>query len=170
MNGGIEIKGLDAVVAKNRVMLLKLPGAKAKALARIAHLTVANAQSNAPISPTKAQYEQHISAKRAQKTANRTGKSARVRFKSKQTFNPGQLQASIRSRHSGSSVEVFVPSNSPAGKYADFIHNGTYKLGIGSRAKAAAGHDVGPKFLTRAVPRSKISRILSDTISKIVKG
>ena len=173
MNGGIEIRGLQQVLARNRRILSKFPGEQAKIMARIANITRAESVSNAPISPTKGQYEGEVSARHAQKKANSTGQQARVRFKSRQdSFNPGGLQRSIKTSHSAQKAVIFVPSNSEAGKYADYIHNGTYKLGIGSRAKAAAGHDVGPKFIERAIDklRPKYLMIISDTIAKIVKG
>ena len=37
------------------------------------------------------------------------------------------------------------------GDYAMKMHEGEYKLGKRSRAKASAGHEVGPKYLERAV-------------------
>jgi hypothetical protein len=35
--------------------------------------------------------------------------------------------------------------------YAMWIHDGFYELGKASKAKAAAGHEVGPEFLRRAL-------------------
>jgi len=47
-----------------------------------------------------------------------------------------------------SRVDVFVPINSLAGKYAAKMHDTDYELGVGSQAK---GGDVGRDFISRAI-------------------
>ncbi len=113
----------------------------ARAHARIADLVVVAAKDYAPISPTKAQYISTLKGRRV--------KGGRIVKKTKRNdFHPGQLTAAIRGESAEQFARIFVPSNSRAGVYADFIHNGTYKRGVGTVAK---GSQARRKFIERAI-------------------
>jgi len=169
---GITITGLESLIRKHKKVLDENPKEFARMMKRIAQITVAKSVSNCPISPTKGQYEASVSRKKAQKKADRTGKPAKVRFKSnQQKFNPGGLQRSIKGESTKEKAVVFVASNAEGGKYADKIHNTTYNLGIGSEAKKGRGNEVGPKFIERAIStmhsKGKYVAIIEDTVEKI---
>lgn len=56
-------------------------------------------------------------------------------------------------------------------EYVEFIHDGDYKLGPGSLAKATGtGQPVGPKFLDRALDerKDKIVAAVDDAVQKAV--
>lgn len=98
------------------------------------------AKKNAPRSPTRKQINATL---------------VRKKRTSRQTF-PGGLEKSIEYDYSQEGIEsqvsVFVPENSPAGKYAKRIHDekgsSWHKRGVGTQAKGARADD---KFIERAV-------------------
>jgi hypothetical protein len=105
-----------------------------KANRRIELLTVSYSKARAPISPTKAQYEATLKRK---KRSDRND------------FNPGVLTRSIAGSSNDKFAKIYVPANSGAGKYADFIHyDMTYEYGVGTLAK---GKLAGRLFISRAV-------------------
>lgn len=105
----------------------------AEAHSRIEKEVVVMSKEMSPISPTKAQYEATLVG----------GKTRRT------NFHPGQLMGSIQGESNERHAKIFVPSNSPGGKYADFIHyNMDYQYGVGTRAK---GPLAGRLFISRAV-------------------
>lgn len=96
---------------------------------------------NAPVSPTVAQLSATL--KRKKRTSRR--------------LMPHGLEKSIMSAvemrgDSFPDVAVFVPSNSPAGKYARYIHDEKgkkwWKRGIGTQRKGVRADD---KFIARAI-------------------
>jgi len=139
-----------------------------RAFLRIKNLAVADAKKNAPISPTKQQYEATLVGRKRGGTEGsnvqiRPGKSLPqaiiedTTLKSVRTdFHPGQLTANITGEIvPGEGVRIFVPSNSPAGAYAEYIHdagpNGSgawKKRGVGTVAKGSRATD---KYIERAV-------------------
>ena len=88
---------------------------------------------------------------------------------------PGGLQNSITMRNTPEQAEIFVPENSPAGKYAVRIHDmknqpgGWHNRGPGTIAKGAQADE---KFIERAINDNmpEIDRIVNDQIDKILKG
>lgn len=85
---------------------------------------------------------------------------------------PGGLMRSIAFRSTDTIAEVFVPANSPAGKYAAKIHDergSSWKdLGPGSQAK---GPQAREKFIERAVVDNQrpILQIVQDEIDRAVR-
>lgn len=116
---------------------------------RIKNIAVREAKNNAPISPTKAQYTASLKG----------GKSERS------DFHPGGLTRSITGTSGPDFAEIFVPSNSVAGAYARFIHNGEYDRGPGTRAKGAQADRL---YIERAIipNKEKFRQILSDELQK----
>lgn len=78
-------------------------------------------------------------------------------------YKEGNLERSIIFQADDSQVKIFVPVNSPAGRYAQLKHDGIYRLGPGSRTK---GPQVGPKYLSRAVSENveKINSLLNTAL------
>lgn len=123
------------------------------ALFDIGKLVHETAVSYAPISPTQ-----------RQKNAQR--KTKRRRKRTRKPHVPGNLEKSIDYRFDKKNeVSFFVDSSSPAGKYAEFIHDGNYELGVNSKKK---GGKVGPKFIERAIDdnKKKILRIINKYIRR----
>ena len=81
-------------------------------------------------------------------------------------YMEGNLERAITFQVGDGFVKVFVPVNSPAGRYAEQKHNGRYNLGARSKAK---GPQVGPKFLTRAITENeaKIQSLFKAGIAKL---
>ena len=65
-------------------------------------------------------------------------------------FEFGDLERSIDWRAGADWTKIFVATNSAAGQYAEFIHDGKYNLGFRSLTKMA-GMAVGPKYIERAI-------------------
>ena len=65
-------------------------------------------------------------------------------------FDKGDLERSIDWRAGADWTKIFVATNSAAGQYAEFIHDGKYNLGFRSLTKMA-GMAVGPKYIERAI-------------------
>jgi hypothetical protein len=68
-------------------------------------------------------------------------------------YREGNLERSIDFQAADDSVRIFVPVNSPAGKYAALKHDGFYDRGTGTRAK---GPQAGRKYIVRAIQDSKV--------------
>lgn len=63
---------------------------------------------------------------------------------------------------------VYIPSNAPSASYALEMHEGFYRLGKKSEAKAAKlGTDVGRRFISRPLEggQSEILEIFKDNLS-----
>ena len=119
--------------------------AMARTMARVGVFTEGEAKERAPISPTKAQ-----------------GGGANA--------NPGGLQNSITHELVGNqAVDVFVPSNGPAGDYAVKIHDErgvTWKdRGAGTIAK---GPKAKEKYIKRAIDENakEISELIAAGIAE----
>lgn len=119
---------------------LALYPALARALNRVGQHAAREAKANAPRSPTVGQISKTLVRKR----------------RTRQRAFPGGLEKSIQysvERGSkGVEAHVFVAANSPAGKYADYIHNQKrvrwWKRGVGTVRKGARADE---KFIERAV-------------------
>jgi len=68
-------------------------------------------------------------------------------------FREGNLERSIEFQAADDSVRIFVPINSPAGRYAAIKHDGYYNRGAGTRAK---GPQAGRKYIVRAIQDEKV--------------
>jgi hypothetical protein len=81
-------------------------------------------------------------------------------------YKEGNLERSIEFQAEETQVKIYVPVNSPAGHYAKIKHDGTYRLGPGTRSK---GPQAGPKYLTRAVSENeaKINSLLKSALDTI---
>ena len=102
-----------------------------KALKLAGRIVQAEAKKRCPVSPTKAQ-------------AKGTG------YRFDHTKAPGTLRADIIVAEGSGYVDVGVMRGNGQ-KYANQIHNGSYKLGPGSEAaQSSNGERVGPKFIDRA--------------------
>jgi len=63
-------------------------------------------------------------------------------------FDEGDLERGITFQVIDGGVRVYVPINTPAGKYAERMHNGEYNRGPGTVSK---GPRADRKYITRAV-------------------
>lgn len=108
----------------------------ARSLTRIGQRVRDEAKRNAPRSPTMAQFSATL--KRKKRTARRT--------------TPGGLEKSIEYEVKGDTCNVFVASNSYAGKYTKCIHDekgkSWRKRGPDTIAKGSRADD---KFVERAI-------------------
>ena len=80
-----------------------------KMLKKVGVIVQGKARTYAPRSMTKSQY---VSTLKGGKTKQAASK-----------FHPGQLKKSITAEQSKNKVEIGVPSNAPAGKYAEKMHD-----------------------------------------------
>ena len=147
----VDIDGIQELRARLQTMLQRHYSLFKNALDEVGFVVQEAAIRRAPKSPTKEQYLKELNLKRLGRLVQ--GKKPR---KSKSTtnrsdLNPGGLERSIRKRVStvGGYVDVYVPVNAEAGKYAFRMHEDKYKLGIGSRQKQRGGVMVGRKYIER---------------------
>jgi len=156
----IEIRGLDELTRELDAMPKQVQGAVNRGLTSAAKKIKDEAVRFAPRSPTSTQIRLN------RKTRRPTKKKANAFSRAK----PGGLERSIAYKvWDSNEASIFVTSNSEAGKYAEFIHDGTYNLGIGSVAKAARGLAVGSKFIERAVDthRGLVERKVQEELKKL---
>jgi len=129
------------------------------ALQRIGLRVKGTAQAYCPESPTKGQYVRTLKTRKTKRN----------------DFNPGALRNSITSKLEDESVLIYVPSNSPGGKYAEKIHDErgkTWKhLGPGSIAKNVSGN-VGDKFIENAGrdEQRNFEREINGVIADLIRG
>ena len=171
-------------------LLFKSPSAMRTGLRRIGQVVRKRAIAYCNISPKKGQIEANLIRGAVKRNAStrisinpNTGvvSVGKSKLRSKRQANPGGLQRSIglldvTATPSRASVEVGVPLNSEAGKYAHYIHDqgprGTRKWterGIGTKAKGAKA---GDQFITRAVRDTEADqvKILADTVDRWFKS
>lgn len=133
-----------------------------RVLTDIGLLVVRDSRRNAPRSPSKAQYR-------------RTLKTAKGRANSKFRATPGGLESAIRSEIHGGAIDIVVPLNSVAGKYAKRMHDERGKTwwnrGPGTRAK---GPQAGERFILRAISANmnsgKIEAIFDHEMKRWTRG
>ena len=98
---------------------------------------------------------------RLQLARHKAGKKV---LKDAKKFTPrdsGRLERSLKYRIlKKRDIEIYVSGHSRAGKYAEYVHDGRYKLGRRSQSK---GSGVGPQFITRAIDKNE------QTIATILK-
>lgn len=128
----------------------------------VANDCMREAKKNAPVSPTVSQYNKTLVRKR--RTRRRfVGGGLEKSISRSVEFSPkGQIEA-----------HIFVPRNSAAGAYADYIHNKKnikwFKRGIGTVAKGVRADE---KFIERAVNDNwrkyalEISRVVERAIKE----
>lgn len=152
----VEVKNIDKVqAALAKFGLVTMRSSLRRAARRVGRIVKDASVPRTPISPTKAQYEASLKSKKSRRT----------------DFHPGNLRKSIQvMKATERLVQVGVPSNSLGGEYADFIHNGTYELGPGSKAAFGSGQPVGNKFLERAVKAEerRIMRAVQIELDKAI--
>lgn len=151
MKASIKTKGFAAILSAIRGSDEVRDKFMSDALNDIGLIVHTTAVDYAPISPTKSQYEATLIKKN----------------KSIQQFSPGGLERSIDYESDENEVSIFVPLNSEAGDYAEFIHDEEYELGTGSEAK---GGEVGPKYIERAIEDNehKIRAKIEGAVKKFI--
>jgi len=163
----ITIRGLDELTRAIDAMPGQVQAAVRRGLTTAAKIIKDEAVGNAPRSPTQSQITQNLKCSKPTRKKGPNGEEMLlcVHPKTGKPFYrkrgrkanatsraaPGGLERSITYRvWDNYEASVFVASNSEAGKYAGFIHDGTYNLGIGSVAKKSRGKNVGNTFIERA--------------------
>ncbi len=163
------MQGADAVLRELQAAGRGIDAKRARAMYRIGTTVKDRAQTYAPISPTQSQLRAEQRGTAKQKAAGRRRRKASATSSAK----PGSLQHSIRFVSSADRAEIFVPSNSPAGKYAYRMHEEKGRTwsrrGIGTQAK---GPQADEKFIERAVRDSEaeIGAILADELGRGLPG
>lgn len=180
--------GFDEAAAKLSILDNVLHERMRRALFRIGGLWKRTAVQYAPVSPSTTMLRKLL--KGLGETSVRARKGGRMDIQitkfyaerihlllSKSNVKtrpmPGGLMRSITVRNTDTQVEVFVPSNSPAGSYAVKIHEekgSAWKhRGPGTQAKGAQADD---KFITRAATdkQNDFAAIVSSEIDKILEG
>lgn len=171
----VTIDGLDALVNKMHDLPAQLQDL-APAWFRVGVLVKRTAVQYAPVSPAAGLLKElsmirMVNAGFSNKRIKRTLKAAKARRDPRATSRPkpGGLMRSIMFQAGSDYVEIYVPANSEAGKYAYKIHEEKgltwLKRGPGTQAKGAQADD---KFITRAITDNE-SQILSIMESEIAK-
>jgi hypothetical protein len=193
----VTIEGLESVVETLNRADNSLRSGMRRALYRIGALVKRTAVDYAPISPTTGMLKQFSNRLKAggenanvMYVAGRRGQgghavklttfyAVRLPMLLSKDPNattrptPGGLMRSIAFTSSDSQMEIFVPSNSPAGTYAKKIHDekgSTWKeRGPGTQAK---GPQADEKFIERAVKdnEANILAIITDQVNKAIEG
>lgn len=161
-----SLSGVEGVLREMQQAGQQIAKQSARAMFRVGALVKDTAQQYAPISPNQTQKNSLLKRGRKRGAGGRfVGRKASATSRAK----PGSLQASIRFQSDAGKADIYVPSNSPAGKYAEKMHNekgkSWYRRGIGTVAKGAqADH----KFIERAIRdnESKIDAILNDELGR----
>lgn len=164
MSIAFTMTGVEAVLREIQKAGQEVERKGTRAMYRIGTLVKDTAQKYAPISPSMSQMASIRRGSKAQLAAAKKRRKASATTRAK----PGTLQNAIQMAHAKDRAEIFVPSNSGAGKYAFRIHeegpNGTgawANYGIGTLMK---GNGAGDKFIKRAIDDKErdIERILLD--------
>lgn len=122
------------------------------------------AVSYAPKAPTR------TLLKRLRKTKRKTKRNPRATS----WRTPGGLERSITFEPDSSGVDILVPANSEAGKYAVFIHdggpNGTGDWQNRGPGTVAKGDQAGDKFIERAITdnEAEINKIMRNEMDRVM--
>lgn len=164
-----SLSGVEGILRELQQTGQQVEKQSARAMFRVGALVKDTAQQYAPISPSSSQLRGAQTGTKRQKAAGKKRRKASATSRAK----PGSLQASIRFQSDAGKADIYVPSNSPAGKYAEKMHNekgkSWFRRGIGTQAKGAqADH----KFIERAIRdnESRIDAILKDDIGRGLPG
>lgn len=128
-----------------------------KSLGRIIHNVI---RRYTPISPKKSQYESTLKGR-----ANSRGRIIRKSMRT--DFNPGRLTDSNQYQAASDYIHFFIPRNSEAGDYAEWVHNAMHGNGIGTRLKGA---QAGRLFIIRGILDSEnvCDQKYQETVNRIV--
>ena len=165
MSMQVILSGVEGVIRDMQAAQRGVERDAERAMYRIGATVKDRAQEYAPISPTVSQLRGAQTGTKRQKAAGKKRRLASATTRAK----PGSLQNSIRFTSTAAQADIFVPSNSPAGKYAKKIHDdkGTTwrNRGIGTQMKGAQADD---KFIARAIKDSEreIEIILNDQLGR----
>jgi len=151
-----DIIGLEQVAADIRNLSRVSSEATRRALGACGRLAMMEAKCNAPKGPTLKLLSHSLKRKK------------RVTLKSRPSFKPpGDLERSVMYENDSEHASVFIPSNAPCVNrktgynYARRIHDEQYmtwrNLGPGSVQKQSNGHQIGGKFIERAM-RDNVGR------------
>ena len=130
-------------------------------MSRIALHAMREAKANAPRSPTVKQVSATLVRKKRTARRMMPGGLEKSISKSVEQTQDGMIEA-----------HIFVPTNSPAGKYAVYIHDKKnikwFKRGTGTQAKGSRADD---KFIARAVKDNlgEYSRLIFQVVDKASK-
>jgi hypothetical protein len=176
----VNVSGLNAALNKMQALPAQIAQVLERTTYRIGALVKDAAKQYAPISPNQSMLNQMrqirlVNAGYSNKKIRRFKKFGKARRKQSASSRPmpGALQNSITMRNTPDYAEVFVPENSPAGKYAVKIHDEKGQTwrnrGPGTVAKGAQADD---KFIERAINDNmpEMDRIIEDQIDKVLKG
>ena len=139
----IEFQNVGRLLDTLRVVARDSDQATRRAMNRVGLLAHREARKNAPRSPTLAVYR---------KATGRAAKLSKARGVSR--AKPGGLERSVQLAFgiAGDTAEIFVASNSEAGKYAKRIHDDKgkswHRRGPGTVAKGSHSDE---KFIARAI-------------------
>ena len=162
----VGIRGIEKVEGKIKGLHLGVRSAVEGAVKTCAIIAKDEAVKNAPVSPTQEQINNAMrlwkpvkgDANRLTRKDRHGKRRYRKRGRKPDAVRavPGGLRNSITAWAEGLEACVFVPSNSPAGKYARRIHDekgkAWHKRGIGT---VAMGERADDKFIERAIGDNK---------------
>ena len=178
----INVSGLADALNKIQALPAEVARVMERTTYRIGALVKDTAKQYSPISPGTMLQNQMRTVRLVNKGySNRQIRRFRKFGKARRKPNassrpmPGALQNSITMRNTSDRVEIFVPENSPAGKYAIYIHDmknqigGWRNRGSGTIAKGAQADE---KFIERAIHDNmvEIERIVNDQFDKALRG
>lgn len=159
MSMQVILSGVEAVLRDIERAARAVEKDAARAMYRIGATVKDRAQEYAPISPTE----------RILKSMRKTKRRGKRKASSTTGAKPGSLRNSIQFTANAKQVDIYVPSNSPAGKYAAKIHDEKGKSwrnrGPGTKK---AGPQADEKFISRAIKDSEgeIEIILEDQLGR----
>lgn len=160
MSMQVILSGVEAVLRDIERTARAVEKDAARAMYRIGATVKDLAQEEyAPISPTE----------RILKSMRKTKRRGKRKASSTTRPKPGSLRNSIQFTANAKQVDIYVPSNSPAGKYAAKIHD---EKGKSWRNRGPGTKKAGPKaddkFISRAIKDSEreIEIILEDQLGR----
>jgi hypothetical protein len=117
MNISVDTKELQDLIGKMKAAEVYAPARKKAVLTAIGLIVNRAAWNYAPMSMSKTQYMATLKGRRG-----KDGARLPVETKRK-VFTRGALKFSITNKVEDDQVSIFVPSNSPAGDYAEKMHD-----------------------------------------------
>ena len=132
---------------------------KVRLLKKIGVVVQGLARRNAPESLTKSMYVGTLKGGVTKRKAS--------------SFTSGSLRKSITTEVGKDFVSIFVPSNSPAGEYAEKMEDEKGKTWneVGKRTKQK-GSQAGDKYIERAGKKAEpeIDKLIDQTLNEMIKG
>lgn len=156
----IDDRELKALMTSIQVASMGNEKILTKMFKKIGSIVGGKARAFAPRSMTKSEYKSTLVSGETDRDAS--------------SFTTGNLKKSITVEVNADSVEIGVPSNSPAGKYAEKMHDEHGKTwnNLGWQNDAKATH----LYIFKAYEKSKgeitkeLNNMLGQIIKKIVRG